>query len=310
MNYLIIAESYRIIDDKIAEFCQPDAELIKYDLNINSIEEIIEEAEYYSLLSTKKCIVVYNSENIFKGKLEDKILDRLSTYLEKPSPETTLIFVSGEKDDSRKKTSKILNNQKHVFNYLKMSFTDQANLVRKYLKDKNLRMDSETVNYITKCCHNNYDLICSEIDKFALCFEGNLSLANAQKIISTSLNDNIYKFNDAVIEKNPQAAYKLLKDLKIHKVDPIVILITLAKEFRNMLFYKLANNEGLSGDMLLKKEGLQEWQIKKIANNSRRYTGKELTSIIKTLSLYDYKYKKGIADRSIIMELIMTEIFN
>ena len=310
MNYLIITEYYRIIDEKIAEFCQPEAELIKYDLNNNSIEEVLEEAEYYSLLNPQKCIVVYNAKNIFKGKIDDKVQDRLISYFEKPNSDTTIIFISNEKEDSRKKTTKILSNQNHIYNYLKLNFNELNDLVKKYIKINNLKIDTETLNYIIKCCHNNYDLICAEIDKFSICFEDDLSLLNAEKIISSSINDNVYKFNDMIIEKNQKGAYKILKDLKINKIDPIVILIMLAKEFKNMLFYKLANKEGVSPDIIFRREGLQDWQIRKISTNARNYSIKELTSIIKTLSLYDYKYKKGEVDRSIMIELVMTEILN
>ena len=64
-NYLILSEDEITIKSNIDKIIKEskfkDYELIKYDLTVNSINEVLEELDTYNFLTTNKIIVLYNS---------------------------------------------------------------------------------------------------------------------------------------------------------------------------------------------------------------------------------------------------------
>ena len=311
--YLIISNYHKIVKTEIAKIIQNniDKETIYFDLNKNSILEVIAEAGYNSLFNDEKNIVVYNA-NIFTttGKLNDKETEELTNYFNTPNPNVNLVFVCNEKEDSRKKIVKLLKEKNHIFNYLKISYKDLIIFIKDYLKEINYSLSAEVINYLIKANNQNYDVICNEIDKLQLCFEKEVDLNLAKNLISTSINDNVFKFVDEVVDKNHQSAALLLTGLKTMKTEPTVVMSLIAREYRLMLHYKIALNSKDNPREILMKDGLQDWQIAKVMDNAKRYQLDELKRIIKLLADYDYKYKSGQVDRAIVLELLIMEIIN
>ena len=81
MNYLISAESFRIIDDEIKKIVK-DSNYILFNANRCTVKEIIEEASYFSLDNSKKWIVVSNADFFGAGKISESDNELLSKYLE------------------------------------------------------------------------------------------------------------------------------------------------------------------------------------------------------------------------------------
>ena len=311
--YLIISNYHKIVKKEIAKIIQnnTDKETIYFDLNKNSILEVIAEAGYNSLFNDEKNIVVYNA-NIFTttGKLNDNEAEELTNYFNNPNPVVNLIFVCTEKEDSRKKIVKLLKEKNHILNYLKISYKDLIILIKDYLKEINYNLSDEVINYLIKVNNQKYEVICNEIDKLQLCFEKEVDLNLAKNLISTSINDNVFKFVDEVVAKNHQSAALLLTGLKIMKTEPTVVMSLIAREYRLMLHYKVSLNSNDNPRDVLMKDGLHDWQIAKVTDNAKQYQLEELKRIMKLLADYDYKYKSGQVDRAIVLELLIMEIIN
>lgn len=308
MNYLIISSFYRLTNKIINDFVSNNSELIKMDCNVNTIDEIIAEAEYESLFGEKKNILVYNCTLFNSNKVDEEKTNKLISYLEKSNYNNKLFFILTDPVDNRKKAVKVIKEKGKIIDYSKIRFYDLIKLVNDYLNEKNYIINDEIINYMIKNFNNNYDLICNEIDKLMLAFPSNVTLEQSKKIISNNISDNIFKFLDELINKNYKKADYLLKNLKTYKVDPSMILSIIYREFRLIFLYKFATKNNIRIDQIFKDEFLMDWQINKIADNSRKFKIEELSNIIKLLSEYDYKLKSGKIDKNIIIELFLIEI--
>ena len=106
--YLITSNSYRLMEEEINKIVKSNP-YTTLDFNITTIEDIIEEASYFSLFDEKKYLVVKNA-TIFSSKgtkeSSDKTTkkdDLLLNYLNEPNDNTILIFTLYGKADSKKK---------------------------------------------------------------------------------------------------------------------------------------------------------------------------------------------------------------
>lgn len=299
MNYLISAESYRIIDKEIKKIVR-ESNYQLLNASKCSIKEIVEEASYFSLDDNKKWLVVSNADFFDKGKISDSDNELLSKYLENPNESTNIIFTTLNGSDSRKKIVKSIKNKGKIINIPKMDKRKINSTLTSYLKNFDYTIDYKTINYIMDNSYGNLDIMFNELDKIMIyySFPCLIKYTDVVNIVGEEKTNNNFAFVNAVIEKNLKAALKILKSLKIYKVEPTVLVALLAREYRLMYYVKnLYNKRGMSG--VINYLSLADWQINKLYNASSKYSNKELLSNLVKLCDIDLNIKKGNYDKDI-----------
>ena len=299
MNYLISAESYRIIDEEIKKIVK-DSNYILFNANRCSIKEIIEEASYFSLDNSKKWIVVSNADFFGAGKISESDNELLSKYLEIVNETTNIIFTTLNGIDLRKKIVKSIKNKGVIVNIPKMDKRNINSTLTSYLKNYDYSIDYKTLNYIMDNSYNNLDIMFNELDKIMIYygFPCTIKYNDVLNIVGEEKTNNNFAFVNAVIEKNLKLSLKILKSLKIYKVEPTVLVVLLAREYRLMYYVKNLYNKMGMGD-IMSYLSLADWQINKLYTNSSKYSNKELLDNLVKLCTIDLNIKKGIYDKDI-----------
>ena len=116
--YLICSNSFHLLEDELKKILK-DNPYTSFDLNIAELDDILEEASYFSLFDDKKYMVVKNAsifgaskrKNKEENEDEDKVSkkdEKLLQYLNEPNDNTVLIFTYNGKADTKKKICKII----------------------------------------------------------------------------------------------------------------------------------------------------------------------------------------------------------
>ena len=304
MVYLIVANSYHIIEEELKKIFKDLSNVEIIDFNKTTIEDIITNINYVSLFNDEKNIVVKNS-NIFQSKssVDTKLLEQ---YLENPNPNSILVFTSYEKVDERKKVTKTI---KDKYNYINIKPLNNKELIDKVIsifKTKKYKISYDNAKYICTNCLNNYDLILNEIDKVFLYYKEpqEVEYKVLENIISKTMEDNNFKFIELVISKNLNSL-KILNDLKIQKVEPLILLTLLAREYRLMLIAKSMYQKNINKNKIASELKLQDWQLDKIMAASYNYSIKELEDKIISLTNLDYNIKSGNIEKYLGLELFI-----
>ena len=299
MNYLISAESFRIIDDEIKKIVK-DSNYILFNANRCTVKEIIEEASYFSLDNSKKWIVVSNADFFGAGKISESDNELLSKYLEIVNETTNIIFTTLNGIDLRKKIVKSIKNKGVIVNIPKMDKRNINSTLTNYLKNYDYSIDYKTLNYIMDNSYNNLDIMFNELDKIMIYygFPCTIKYNDVLNIVGEEKTNNNFAFVNAVIEKNLKLSLKILKSLKIYKVEPTVLVALLAREYRLMYYVKNLYNKMSMSD-IMSYLSLADWQINKLYTNSSKYSNKELLDNLVKLCTIDLNIKKGIYDKDI-----------
>lgn len=301
MNYLINANSYHIINEEVKKIVK-DNNYFTFNMNLSSISDLLEEASYYSLDSMDKIIVASNADFFGSKKINEKEMEQLSNYLSSPIKSTTIIFTTLNGIDLRKKVTKEIKNTNGLISYDKLDKRSISSYLNNYLKKNNYACDYNTLNYIIDNSYDNLDIMYNELDKIMLYYSKpcTFNFQDIKKIVGKELDNNNFHFVSAVVEKKLPEALKLLKDLKVYKVELLSLIILLAREYRLMYYVKnLYNKLGTSG--LMKKYNLFDWQIKKLYTNALKYTNQELLENIWDLAKLDINIKKGLWDKEVAL---------
>ena len=132
MNYLISAESYRIINDEIKKIIK-DNNYLLFNASKCSIKEIVDEASYFGLGIDKKWLVVTNADFFGTGKISDTDNELLSKYLEHANEATNIIFTTLNGIDLRKKIVKSIKTKGSIINIPKMDKRGINTTLKSYL---------------------------------------------------------------------------------------------------------------------------------------------------------------------------------
>ncbi len=318
--YLISSNSFHLMEDELKKILK-DNPYTSFDLNAVELDEVLEEAAYFSLFDDKKYMVVKNAD-IFgasKRKSKDenneeetvsKKDEKLLKYLENPNSNTVLIFTINGKVDSKKKICKIIKDRYKFIQIEDLKPKEIFSRIEKKLKDDGYKIDSNTGYYIINNALNNYDLAINEVEKIKLYYGKGCTVKydDVVNIVSKNIEDNNFKFIDTVISRDIKESFKIFDDLMIQKTEPIMLMSMLAKEIRNMLLVKKMMNTKNKKDMM-NTLGLKfDFQIDKLINNSYSFKERQLEDYLVLLSDLDYKIKRGKISNKLALEVFIMKI--
>lgn len=319
--YLISSNSYHLMEEELKKILK-DNPYTSFDLNAVELDDVLEEASYFSLFDDKKYMVVKNAQ-IFgsskrKSKEEDndeeekvsKKDEKLLQYLNEPNDNTVLIFTINGKADTKKKICKIIKDRYKFIQLDDLKPKEIYSRVEKALKDDGYKIDSNTGYYIVNNALNNYDLAINEVEKIKLYYGKGCTVKydDVVNIVSKNIEDNNFKFIDTVISKDIKEAFKMYDDLMIQKVEPIMLMSMLAKEVRNMLLVKKMMNTKNKKSMM-EILGLKfDFQIDKLISNSYSFKENQLEGYLVLLSDLDYKIKRGKISNKLALEMFIMDI--
>ena len=314
--YLISTSSYRLMEEEIKKIVK-DNPYSSFDLNNQLLDDILEEANYFSLFDDKKYMVV-NNANIFgssrkksdEEEASSKKDEKLIKYLEEPNPNTILIFTLYGKAAGNKKIVKIINDRYKYIRIEDLKASEIQQKLDKLFKEDGYKCSKDILYYIVNNSLNNYDLAYNEVLKIKLYYGKGceVNLKDVSNIVSRTIEDNNFKFIDTVIARNIKESFKIYDDLMRQKVEPIMLMAMLAKEYRNMLLYKKLEKNNSKKDIMNILDVRFDFQMEKTANNSYNYSIKELEDYLVYLTDLDYKIKSGKLNNKRALELFILYI--
>lgn len=303
-TYLIVSETIYNVKEKIKELTLDIPNIVNFNLEENTIDEVLQEASYFSMFDNKKCIIVKNaiffgnSKNSDSNKLKEAC-DKLLKYLENENVNTKLIFIFKGKCDSKKKIYNIIKNANNLFEYPSLTKTEMKNELSKITNQHKYKIDDKSLWYIINNTLGNFDLCVNELNKIFIFYSNpcEIKYSDVTNLISRTLEDNNFKLIDSIVNRDLENALKLLDDAKILKVEPNLILSLLYREFKLMLSILLFEKNNYNHYDILKELKLADWQYNKIKTNLRNYNIRELKEEIVKLSNLDYQCKSGLINK-------------
>ena len=307
---LITGESILLINEKINEIVKDNKNITSFDMNANTIEDVLLEAGYFSMFEEEKFIIVRNANFFGSGKLNEKEADSLLKYFENPNSLSNIIFICSEKIDSRKKITKALKEKYEMITIPTLKYYEIESRVEKYFGKEGYKIDKDTVKYIVANSLNNYDLVMNEVEKIILYYNhpSYIKKSDVENIVSKSMNTNNFLFVDAIIDGDLEKSLALLKDLKTMKVEPTILISLIARVIRIMLNIKKLLEENKREYEILNELKLMDWQLEKYLKKAFPYKIKELEEWLVKLTKLDLKIKSGKLEKYDALELFILDI--
>lgn len=236
-KYLIESSLNKIIENN------HDSEIVKYDLNFDLVNNIIEEIISFPLFADKKIIVISNA--LFLTGLSNNISDEEIKALEKvlediPEQINLVLVVENEKLDGRKNLVKKLLKDSNILECNKLSDQEAYEFVKNTFEEDNYQIDLKAINSLLDKSKENLTLLMSEIDKLKI-FKVDTKIITKEdvdQLVSKYDYDNVFELTNSVVNKDLTKALFLYQELLKRGEEPIKIIVLLANQFRTIFQVK------------------------------------------------------------------------
>ena len=310
MEYIIKSDSYRLLKNELNKLTKDidKDNIIYYDLSIDSLKDILNNANYVSLFDDKKAIIVYNA-NIFGTKYEYKEdLAILENYLDNPNKNTTLIFLT-DSISLKKKCVKKIKDSGNLLDFKTLEKEDLNKEVRKYLSDIGYKIDTQALNILINRCNSNYDIILNELDKVMLIKKDYLiNKGDIEKYTIDDSNINIFDFVDLIINRKTDVVLKNIDKVVEEGIEPAIIFSNVASQYRLILSVKNLLKQGLSEKDIANELSIHPYRVKLAHNNSYNYSNEELINKLLYIGNLDKKIKLGEIDKINALKVFLINI--
>lgn len=299
--YVLYGENVFEINKYIDELLRKENILDKiiYDYEETGIDEVINEAMYDDLFSSKKAIILDNSLFLTsKSTLDNELFNK---YINNPNENTILIFkVIVDKLDERKKIVKDLKTKAIVKEFVKLEEKNMPSYIKNYFNEINYKIDNDSINEIVRRINTHTEVLNNELDKLRLLKikDKEIALYDVKNTIITYENDNdIFKLVDAVINNDKAKIFNLYKDLIDNKVEPLMIITLIANQLRLILNTSIFLREGFTKDKIASKLKEHPYRIQLSIEKTYKISNKKLEDLLYQLSVLDLQIKSGEVDK-------------
>lgn len=282
--------------------------IVKYNLDNNLINEVIDDAVTISLFSQSKTIIVKNS-NIFTTRKNDLEQDskKLESYLVNSNPDTIIIFVvEVEKIDERKKVCKLMKKYGTIIK------VETPKNLTKFITDSlgEYKITPSNVNLLIERVGNNLSILNQEIIKLKNYKDDdyNITEDDILEVTSKNIQPDMYYFIDCIINRNLDKALELYNELLIFNEEPIAIIALLANKFRMMYQSKILLQKGYTINDISTTLNSHPYPIKLAIEKGRAYSRELLLTYIEKLADLDFNIKSGLIDKELGLELFILSI--
>lgn len=277
-------------------------------------------SEVAGLLSTMpfmaehRVIIVENSGWMAKssgeeGEEKSSGDGKLSLVIEgiKNIPEDVIIIFVEEKADKRSKLYKAITSKGVAEEFGEQQDETLARWLINQAKAAGKSMDSATAMYLVSECGKDMFLLEKEIEKLiAWCLDRpGITREDVDTVCTHQVNNKIFDMVTAIAMHRQKEALAMYYDLLVLRESPFHILTLLVRQYTRMLAVKDAMLKKIPLASLAGRLEMQDWLVKKIGDQTRNISLKEIRRNLEACAKADEDIKSGNLTDSMSLELLI-----
>ena len=154
--------------------------------------------------------------------------------------------------------------------------------VKERAKINGIIFDPDALELLITLVGTNMFMIMSEVDKLAMYASGEkqIDASMVEKLVSRSLEQNIFTLIEKVVQRKPEDALRIYYDLLKQNEEPIKILALLAGQFRLIYQVKELSRRGYGQQQMAGYLKTHPFRVKLAAGHANQFTDEELTKLM------------------------------
>lgn len=266
-------------------------------IDLNEVQSIADTLPFFS----EHRLIIIQDSGLFKSSND------FTDYLEHMPDSTIIVFVEKE-IDKRNKLYKYIN-KNGIAAEIKVKDSEEVlNWAAKRLKESGKVFTRKTMEYFLQRVDNNLYNLSNEIEKIAAYTVGReeITIADIDAVCPAYLQNHIFQMVDAVGAGDTDKALKLYNELIELKEAPSYILYMLIRHFNILL--QIGSMGNAPKNQVAFKIGISPYFVGNYQRQSSRFSGKQLKQALDNSLETEQKFKTGVLDDQIGVELLLIEL--
>lgn len=313
---LLIEKLLSSFNERMKKEDEDPNNIIHFNLNDTPIDDVIHEAESFPFFGQQKLLIVHDSY-IFSGKKAPAgmthTIEKLEAYVKDPSDFSVIVFLAPyEKLDKRKKITKTMLKSAETIEVNPASGKETKVYIQEFFKERGFAVENEPLDLLLRLTDYNLSLAMREAEKLAMYLYGESVITTdaIEKLVSKSLEQNIFDLNERLLNKNVKEAIELYQDLLTQKEDPIKILALMISQFRLLIQVKILKNKGYQQSDIASILKVHPYRVKLAGQKEKQFTQSALSKAHHLLITADYEVKTGKVNPELQVELFIWQFAN
>lgn len=294
--FLLVGEDQKGIDFNLYEILNKisynENDKIIYDMNINSFNDVLEEASMISLFSSLKVIVVNNFviDNLSEGEL-----DYLSRFISIKRIDVYLILISN-KVDMRKKNYQLFKDNFNIILVDNKDNNDIYSYVDRVIKNRGYKINNYDIEYFISKVSNDINNINNELEKLFIYKSDTKKIdkCDIDLLVFDNIDNVMYEFTNAILDNDIDKIKSMYDRFMLDNISLDYLISSVASSMRTCLIIKLLNRKNMSNIEIGKVIGKKEYFVKKSLDRLYTYSLASLEEYINKLAKIDRDFKMGL----------------
>jgi len=292
-------ESYNRLTSAVLAGAMKDFNLDVFFGGAADIGSVISSANTFPVMAARRLVVIKDA-NKMSAADEEKLL----SYIEKPSPGTTLLMV-GNSIDKRKKFYSTIGKKFSLIDHSSPYENEMPKWIRWIAKKKGVAISTEAVACLVEIVGNDLASIENEIEKASLYLgeRTTIELGDIEAVTVDVKVITIFQFIDAIGSKDLKESLIKLKKILDSGMSPLLILNMIARQLRLIWVGMEALRKGGTDSDLRKKVKLPPSVFRNYCRQLKLFKETEIRCAFDALTALDLKFKSTSVDKEKSLEL-------
>ncbi|WP_125152576.1 DNA polymerase III subunit delta [Clostridium rectalis] len=288
-----------------------DLNYVKFDgNNIDDFNKVLNACETLPFMSDKKIVLIYRAD--FLGEGDDgnkkKLFNAFNDYIDN-IPESCILIAYYVFKNKREKPSYKIYKLKKKCCVVKVDKIIGRQLEIK-VKDLFLQKNKPISNFELKlfCSNlpNDMGVIENEVEKLC-CYtiDRDIKKEDIQNMYPKKNDDDIFDLVDLIGDKKIKGALEIFNELIYKGEDILGIVYMIERQFKLLYIIKHEVESGKSIETITTKVRLPEFICKKLLNQSKKFTLKQVKKSIDICLNTEEKLKSSTIDKKVELELMI-----
>ncbi len=269
-----------------------------------AVDQVLEAALTYPAFAERRLIIVRDAHSLTTADF-----DGLLEYIQKPAPETCLVF-SAEKIDSRRKFFQSLKKTDALVEFKPLGERQIPGFIRRHLDGLGFTVTEDAIGLFVSRIGSSLQEVMTELEKLAL-YVGSPRLIDVPDVLAVVSNvraENIFAIGSAVGCQDVGKALALGRHLVADGEAPLKILSLLSRHYRQLWKARELQVEGRSPAEIAKGAGVPPFVVEGLIAQCRRYSRIDFRRAFGLFVEADLAMKSSGSQPNVVLEKLLLQL--
>lgn len=265
-------------------------------------EQILDSAMTLPMFAQRRVILVKRAD-----EMSADVLEQLLAYLQKPSPDSCIVF-QGAKVDQRRKFFQELKKTDLLVEFKKFKDEQLATFIRRETEQRDKRIEPSAAELLVYYTGNNLRELVAQLEKLtSFCGErSSITPDDVRAMASDTKIDSVFELSDALGKRNLDRAMRQLQTVLRDSDTPYMLIGAFARHFRQLCMIRALLQKKLSADEIGRQTKINPYFLKGLIEQARNFKMDDFPGIFSQLHEVDIQLKSGGRQQTLLEMLVFS----